>query len=130
MFLNVGDYLRCLDSLLSEASSSSSLSMNVDRTQRPLTNAQRCNIHYCKSVLYACLVILKKLYNYEETTIEMLRDTVQCIITEEKLAKQLGLPSTPHIASLWTLFFGASAASTYEEKAFFAESIKASVNGE
>lgn len=87
-----------------------------------LSPQQIANVHLSKAILYADLIILKKVCYYEKTTIESLQETVNMIISEENLARQIDPEGC--ISSIWTLFIGASTSTTIEQKKFFSKMLK------
>lgn len=84
------------------------------------------NIYLSRAILYACLIILKKVCYYEKTTIESLQDTVNLLINEEEKARELSLNG---VSSLWAMFIGASSSTTVKQKRFFSKTLKKMANG-
>lgn len=85
-------------------------------TDPNLTIPQRANIAYSKSQLYACLIILKKLCNYESTTIADLQTEVDSIAAEMAYCEEL---EPDFIHSIWTLFIGGSTTLTTDQRALY-----------
>lgn len=78
-------------------------------------------IYVTRTILYASLIILRKLCHYKDTTIESLKDAVDTLLEEEILIKNLCSRSR---SSGWSLFIGASTSFAPHQKKSFSEMLQ------